>query len=379
MSLTWRKWIPAGVAVVVVAGAAVAVPVAANASVSLPSKTPAQVLELLESSKVTAFSGDIAETSDLGLPTLSASSVPGGGSVGGSGSLASELALLTGNNSLRVYVDGVKNLRVQDLGSMSESDVIRHNSDVWIYNSKTNSAEHTTISAADRSTSATPGEHSSQEGALPQGTVPGDSSNIPKTPQGVADALLATLAPTSDVAISDNVRVAGRAAYTLVVTPKVSDTLIGSVSVAVDAATGLPLQVQIDARGQKDPAVSIEFTSLTLSKPDASLFAAPGGVKIKELKKKSDPKPEATHSTPEKPTEVVTGKGWDAVVTLTAASSEGKSISKLTSSAEFSELTQKVADGSVFHTTLFNVLLTTDGRVIAGAVSVDRLEAVAAQ
>ena len=68
MSGKWTKWTPAAVAIVVVAGAAIAVPVAANASVSLPTKTPAQVLELMESSRVTAFSGEITETSDLGLP-----------------------------------------------------------------------------------------------------------------------------------------------------------------------------------------------------------------------------------------------------------------------------------------------------------------------
>lgn len=371
MSSTWRKWIPAGVAAVVVAGVAVAVPVAANASVSLPSKTPAEVLELLESSKVTAFSGDVTETSDLGLPDLNSSSIPGGGSLGSKSSLASTLALLTGTNSLRVYVDGPKNVRVQNLGSMSETDLIRSGSDVWIYNSKNNTAEHTTLTA-------NPNQHLSHPGALKQGTIPGDTSTTPPTPQAIADGLLAKLAPTSDVTTSDNVRVAGRAAYELVVTPKVTDTLVGSIRVAVDAATGMPLQVQIDARGQSDPAVSIGFTSLDLSKPDASLFQAPGGT-ITELKKSTETPRSHGSTSADKPKVTVTGKGWDAVVTMAANSTEGKSLGKLTSSPEFSELTQKVADGYVFHTTLFNVLLTTDGRVIAGAVSEARLEAVAAQ
>ena len=371
MSFTWRKWIPAGVAAVVVAGVAVAVPVAANATVSLPSKTPAQVLELLESSRVTAFSGDVTETSDLGLPDLNSSSIPGGGSLGGKSSLASTLALLTGTNTLRVYVDGPSNLRVQNLGSMSETDVIRHDSNVWIYNSKDNTAEHATIDASKN-------HHFSRPGALKQGTIPGDTSTAPPTPQTIADTLLAKLAPTSDVTTSDNVRIAGRAAYDLVVTPKVTDTLIGSISVAVDAATGMPLQVQIDARGQSDPAVSIGFTSLDLSTPDASLFQAPSGVTIKQLKS-GNAAPKGISGSVRKPDVTVTGKGWDAVVTMAAGSSESASLGKLTSSPEFTELTERVADGYVFHTTLFNVLLTSDGRVVAGSVSVARLEAVAAQ
>ena len=369
MSVTWRKWIPAGVAVVVVAGVAVAAPVAANASVSLPNKTPAQVLELIQSSKVTAFSGDITETSDLGLPSLPSASEPGGGS---SSDLASDLALLTGNNSLRVYVDGAKNIRLQDLGSLSEKDVIRSGKDVWVYDSKSNSVEHATISP--KSDSANPNQHFSRPGATPQGSIV-----TPQTPQTIADAILAKLRPSSTVSVADNVRVAGRAAYTLVVTPKVTDTLIGSVSIAVDAQTGLPLQVQVDARGQKDPAVSIGFTSLNLSKPDASLFTAPKGATIKQVTKPNTKPDVQSPPVSKKPTETVTGKGWDAVVIIAAQSGENATLGKLTTSPEFAELTTPVAGGRVFHTTLFNVLLTSDGRIVAGAVPVARLEAVAAQ
>ena len=182
MSVTWRKWIPAGVAVVVVAGVAVAAPVAANASVSLPNKTPAQVLELIQSSKVTAFSGEITETSDLGLPSLPSASEPGGGS---SSDLASDLALLTGNNSLRVYVDGAKNIRLQDLGSLSEKDVIRSGKDVWVYDSKSNSVEHTTISP--KSDSANPNQHFSRPGATPQGSIVTPEAKAARYPESIAD------------------------------------------------------------------------------------------------------------------------------------------------------------------------------------------------
>ena len=66
-------------------------------------------------------------------------------------------------------------------------------------------------------------------------------------------------------------------------------------------------------------------------------------------------------------------------MTITPQSGGNASLGKLTTSPEFSELTTPVAGGRVFHTTLFNVLLTSDGRIVAGSVSVARLEAVAAQ
>jgi hypothetical protein len=379
MSGTWRKWTPAVVAVVVVAGVAVAAPVAANASVSLPTKTPAQVLELIQSSKVTAFSGDITEASDLGLPSLPASGASSGVSSADSG-LAADLALLTGSNSLRVYVDGAKNIRLQDLGSLTEQDAIRHGNDVWTYDSKSNTVEHATISpkvSRGASNSSSPNQHWSRPGALPQG-----ANLTPQTPEGIADAILAEIAPTSTVTVSDNVRVAGRASYDLVLTPKATDTLVGSVSIAVDASTGLPLRVQIAAAGQKSPAVSIGFTSLNLSKPDSSLFdfTVPKGAKVKQITQpKTVPAHPKSQTDAAKPAETVTGKGWDAVVTIAASGSTSGSLGKLSSSPEFGELTTAVAGGRVLHTTLFNALFTSDGRIVAGAVSVARLEAVAAQ
>jgi outer membrane lipoprotein-sorting protein len=377
MSNKWGKWVPAGVAVVVVAGAAIAVPVAASASVSLPAKTPAQVLELMESSRVSAFSGEITETSDLGLPSLPTSGTPMGG--GADSGLASDLALLTGTNSLRVYVDGSKNIRLQDLGSLSERDVIRHGNDLWTYDSKSNAVEHATLTANPNQHFSRPGSSSSSPSA--PSSLPGpDATTTPQTPDGLANELVTKLGSTSTLSVDDNLRVAGRPAYDLVLTPKATDTLVGAVSIAVDAQTGLPLQVQIDAAGQTAPAVTVGFTSLDLSKPDASLFdfTPPAGSTVKDLTKPHAHPVGPTHTQNAKPAETVNGKGWDAVITVAASGSEG-SLGKLATSPEFAEMTTAVANGRVLHTSLFNVLFTSDGRIIAGAVSVARLQAVAAQ
>jgi outer membrane lipoprotein-sorting protein len=323
------------------------------------------VLELVASSKVTALSGTVSETSDLGLPSLPAGSAPASLQSG----TAADIALLTGPNSLRVYVDGAKKVRVQDLESLAERDVIRNGSDVWVYDSKDNSVEHATIQPQSN-------EHFARPGATPQGVAPADPTPNPVdlTPEGLATKLLAGLKSSSTVTVGDHVRVAGRPAYDLVLTPKVTDTLIGSISIAVDAQTGLPLQVQVDARGQQTPAVSIGFSSIDLSTPAASLFdfTPPAGAKVTELTK-HQVGPKTTEPKATKPTDTVTGRGWDAVVTVAA----GGSLGSLASSSEFAELTTAVVGGRVLHTTLFNILFTTDGRVVAGSVSVARLQEVA--
>ncbi|MFI5061004.1 MAG: hypothetical protein ACHP7F_06130, partial [Actinomycetales bacterium] len=75
------------------------------------------------------------------------------------------------------------------------------------------------------------------------------------------------------------------------------------------------------------------------------------------------------------PKPVVTGNGWDAIVTLPA----GSAPASLTSSPLFAELTTAVSGGRALSTSLVSVLVTADGRVIAGAVPVSALQAVAAQ
>ena len=109
------------------------------------------------------------------------------------------------------------------------------------------------------------------------GTVP--------TPEELADKLLAKLDASTDVTVGPDVQVAGRAAYNLVLTPASEVTLVESVAIAVDGASGLPLGVELKARGQSEPAFSVAFTSLNLDAPDASIFnfTPPPGATVKEI------------------------------------------------------------------------------------------------
>src|SRR5947209_8523150 len=53
---------------------------------------------------------------------------------------------------------------------------------------------------------------------------------------------------------------------------KKARSLIGSVRVAVDAATSVPLRLQVFARGATDPAFETAFTEVQFQQPDASVF-----------------------------------------------------------------------------------------------------------
>jgi outer membrane lipoprotein-sorting protein len=350
-----KKWIwaPAIAAPIVIIAGALAVPLAAQAAPDLPDKTPAQVLELIASSSTTAYSGDVTVTSDLGLP--STSSIPAPHSTSGASSssgISDIIALLTGSHDLRVYRDGA-DVRVQLLDTLAEKDVVATPGSVWVYDSGKNTALHLT------------GEHALA--AAPEKSA---------SPDQLATAIVDALSPSSTLTVDTAQRVAGRDAYTLVLTPKTSDTLVGDVSIAVDARTGLPLSVEATARGANDPALAVEFTSINYSTPAASLFdfTAPKDATVTE---KAAPTAGAgtTASAPGLdglPRPTLTGTGWAAIATLSVGD-----LGELTSSPLFAQLATRTDYGWLLHTTLVNVLLTDDGRVLAGSVSASALESAA--
>jgi outer membrane lipoprotein-sorting protein len=369
MAKMWTRWVPAVVAVGVVASVAITVPMVAQASATLPSKTPAQVIALVAGSHVSAFSGTVEQTSNLGLPSL-----PSTGP-GSSSQVASTLSLLTGSHSVRVYVDGATRERAQVMDQLAERDVIRNGSSVWVYDSKANTAQHATLSGH-ASIMKQPGKTQSGQSKLEQRQPGQRQPGQATTPSDIATTLLAKLKSTSTVTVGTQVTVAGRSAYDLVLTPKATDTLIGAVSIAVDSATGLPLAVDLTARGETAPAVSVEFSSIDFSKPSASLFnfTPPSGAKVtQQSTKKAEAGSKPSTKSASKPKAAVTGTGWDAVVSV----SNIPSLTKLQASSEFGLLTTSVPGGHLFHTSLLNILFTTDGRVLVGSVSADRLQAVA--
>ncbi|KQX04988.1 hypothetical protein ASC59_12155 [Leifsonia sp. Root1293] len=360
-------WLP-GVIVPVVIGVGVfAVPLTAGASVDLPDKTAAEVLELAQNAEVTAFSGTIEQSSDLGLPDLSSLGGVGGASSGPAGSAASgtdvssALELLTGSHTARVFVDGT-DARLQVMDSLAERDVVATPDGVWIYDSEAASATHAPAPTGGFDAKQAP-----------------DAADIP-TPSAVADELLAKLDPSTTVSVGTDATVAGRTVYELILTPRSSDTLVGSVSIDVDSATGLPIGVAVTAAGSDAPAFSLAFSELSLDAPDAALFdfTPPAGTTVTE---QPLPDPDAFADrgdvgTPEhdgaEPT--VLGTGWSSIVEIAASEVP----TELADSPLLDTAAEPVDGGRVISTTLLSVLFTDDGRILAGAVSPAALEDAAA-
>ena len=355
------RWLPAAVIPAVIVAGAVIAPLGASAAVDLPDIGAAELFELVSTSDADAFSARIEQKSELGLPDLSGAIGPGAS--GSEPGIASVLELVTGSHSARVFVDGPDRARMQLLDQLAERNIVRNGDEVWLYDSSDRTATHLVFPAdfGDRADEAIP-----DAGAVP-------------TPGELADRVLAELDATTAVTVGTDATVAGRSAYELVLTSRDTRTLVGSVSIAVDSETGLPLAFEILARGQDVPALRVAFTELKLERPDADLFAfePPPGTTVTErtvtehtvTEHTVTEGPKADHGTTDAPGYTVSGVGWSSILELPAAELPAD----LLDSPLYAAATEPVNGGRLLSTALVNVLMTDDGRVFAGAVSPEQL------
>lgn len=384
MNRAWKRWVPAAAVPALIAAGVLVGSIPARAGDPLPEKSPAEVLTLVGQHNTKAFSGTIEQVSKLGLPEMPAGA-PTSGPVSAGGP-ASIIELLTGEHTARIFKDGASKMRVQVLDRLAERDVIRHDNDVWFYNSKDNSTAHLTLPAVGRDL---PG----QEWATPD-----QPTKTFPTPEDLAAKFLAKVDSSTAVTVGPETQVAGRSAYSLELAPRTDGTLLAKVVIAVDGQTGMPLKVTVSARGQAKPAFEAGFTSLSLAAPEDSTFnfAAPPGATVKELQPPAVPpvsghpgKPgmstrdhvpgaaEPGHHDGPKPT--VTGTGWESVVGFPAApDGQGAQLTQtVLKDPLLSQAAVVVPGGRLLSTALVNVLLTDDGRIFVGMVPAERLQAAA--
>jgi outer membrane lipoprotein-sorting protein len=374
-----RALAPLSVVAIVATGAVLA-PQFASAAPALPPITAQNLLAKAAQSKVDAYSGTVALTTNLGLPALP--------NLGGG---ANPLSLLSGTHTLQVAANGPQKQRIALLDTMSEYDLVHNGTQVWIYDSSRNSVEHATIPADGRA-----GRHEKT------GDKPAEDL---LTPQQAAQRLLDAVTPTTKVAVDGTKSVAGRAAYTLVLTPKQSGSLIGRVEIAVDSQNGAPLQVAVYPAGSGGPVFEIGFTSVSFSAPsDARFeFTAPKGATVEGLGEsgsfgwKSESPLSGADLAPQ-----LLGSGWLGVVELHgvdlnalagAVSQSGGSGKHGNDTGLFNGDASSYLDtllgagkrvggafggGKLYTTNFVSVLVTDDGRLFAGAVTPAVLEADAA-
>ncbi|TDB99446.1 hypothetical protein E1091_06885 [Micromonospora fluostatini] len=370
------RWlVPAAAAVTVVGGGAAIGTFAAQAEPSLPPRSAAQLLVDLQTARLEGLSGTVVQRADLGLPPLA----------GLLGSGDDPTALLTGTHTLRVWHSGPDRQRIALVDTLGERDIIRNGRDLWTWDSRSKTATHRTLPEA--------------------GTTEVEPS-LPVTPQEAADRALAAIDPSTEVSVGRSATVAGRDAYELVLRPRDEASLVDQVRVAIDAREHVPLRFEVFADAADRPAFEIAFTQIDLRRPDADQFTfnPPPGTTVTE--KPAVEKPagaagadgagSAPHGGVPDGVRAV-GEGWTTVLVVTTDQADRTGREDrggrpgATGATSPGDLPSGAADllgglpevsgdwgrGRLFSTKLVNVLLTEDGRLLAGAVTPERLYEVA--
>ena len=351
----------------------------AQASPELPLRTPAQLLASVagQDAPPPALTGTVVETASLGLPQLP-----------GASNQNSVTSLLAGSHTIKVWYADPQHIRLAVPVQLSETDVIRDGRQVSVWQSDSNTVTRMQLPAKAAEAHAK---------AMP--------SQVPLTPQEAASQALKAVGPSTRVTVDRTVTVAGQPAYQLVLTPKSSASLIGRVSIAIDATRNVPLRVQVFARGAASPAIQVGYTSISFVKPAAANFnfTTPAGAKVKVVSPPKDSSRHMAKGTKASGEPQVIGKDWLSVAVLPASDLAGVMGAGSASSAA-GVGSQSVSSGSgdsgavaaalmksatpvhgawgsgrLLHTSLVSVLMTDSGHVLVGAVTPAVLYAAAAQ
>ena len=379
------RWaVPAGVVAVVAAVATISAITVAQAAPRLPARTPAELLAAVagDNSAPPQLTGTVVETASLGVPQLPGDQSP-----------TSMTSLLAGSHTLKVWYGGPARLRLAAPVQLGESDFILNGHTAWLWQSNTDSVTHFLLPA--------------QRGEERKPMRP----KTPLTPQEAARQALAQVGPSTRVTTESNVTVAGQPAYQLVLAPKSSQSLIGKVTIALDAQhLTVPLRVQVFARGASTPAFQIGYTSISFVAPAAANFSytPPPGAHVHteiagagwygyaplsgQAMKPTHPQAQVIGKNwlqvavlPASALSQLTGQGNAASVAGQAARSASGGGGSVSGQAVFGALLGSAhpvhgawGSGRLLHTTLVSILITSTGHVLVGAVTPAVLYAAAA-
>jgi outer membrane lipoprotein-sorting protein len=255
------------VVAVVLVGIAGVSAVRAGSPPELPPVPPQELLASSLEAMAAPFSisGDVTTRVDTGLPDIS-------GTLGSTGTGLGGLATaVLGTQHYEVWRsnDGVRIARVTDL---SEQDVVANRDEAWYWDSNGMTATRLDLGALTRDAASNP--------AWAGMTAPTRADLT-----SWIGSALTTLAPYADVTVDASGEVAGRPAYDLVLTPAPGPTLIGSVTVSIDAETRLPLRLSVTPKGSEDPAAEVGFDAVSFDPIDPGMFAfdPPQGARVSQV------------------------------------------------------------------------------------------------
>lgn len=316
---------------------ALTMPASARSDPALPPVSAEDLVASVLTAKAPALGGTITVDNALGLPALP-------GPPGLAAALTQPVTIF------RVWSDGQGHGRLALPARGREQVLIEDGTTLWRYDSSSRTAT-----------------------ALEHGAAADRQHRTMVDPEQAARELVGAVRKSSTVTVDGTGYVAGRPVYQLVLTPAPTErTLLREVRVAVDSVLRVPLQLTVLANGSPNPALQIGFSDLNVGPQDPALFqfTPPAGVKVERPTKDASPQ----HHEGAPGMFRTQGDGWDTVVLgqLPPASSPAGSDAPRDPLALVQQVGHPASGpwghGWVIQTAVATVLVTSDGRVAAGAV-----------
>jgi hypothetical protein len=343
-----------------------ALPAGADDDPVLPTIGAEELVTSALEARPPAFEGVAEVQNELGLPALPA--------MNGTESPAELLDF----DEVRVFHDGAESARVQVERRSSELTFVKNTDEAWAYDSQENAARHLTWDEADVAAAR---EHAGA--GMPDGMAGGTAM---ADPSQAATEILERLRPTSDISVDGTARVADRAAYELVLTPKPSEkTLLREITVAIDEETRVPLRFDVFANGRSEPVLSLGFVEFQVGAQSADLFefTPPDGAQVETTDAGDVARAAGEHADAAGAEQRMTtvGDGWDTVVVGEVpadapvegpAAAQGQDLGGQDLDGVLDQIGAPVSGefGSGTHVQIAvgGVIITEDGRIAAGAV-----------
>ncbi|HEY3947085.1 MAG TPA: hypothetical protein VGL78_17820 [Solirubrobacteraceae bacterium] len=228
-----------GVVAAIAIGAAVAVAATSGGPVPKRQSLSGAIHQALKAPAVSGITARVSFTDNL---------------IDGSQIQGSDPLLNGGSGRLWMSSSG-RELRLEVQGQNGDAQVVVHGRSFWMYDPTSRTAYEGTLPAQ----SAASGTHrgKSHEG-------------IPSVAQ--IQASLNRIMRHTQVSRAIPGDIAGQPAYTVHISPKQSGGLLGGVELGWDAVRGVPLRLEVLARGDSTPVLELTATDISFGKVPASTF-----------------------------------------------------------------------------------------------------------
>ena len=247
-----------GLIIAIAAGTALAVAATTNAPVPRAKPLARAVHDALSAKPVAGITADIAFTNNL----ISSADLPG------------EVAdpLLQGAQHGRLWLTNDHRLRIELQGDNGDANLVVDNNSFWISDPMQHTVYKGTLPSGTSGTSGTSGAKGKAK-----------AEGVPSVAQIQSEITrLMTHVDLGGVHTANPGDVAGRAAYSVSVSPKHSGGLLGRAKLAWDALTGVPLRFAIYARGNPTPVLALTATNVSYGAiaPSDLTILPPSGDKV---------------------------------------------------------------------------------------------------